>query len=165
MNGSNRTIVGLKLNWQRFMGSPSLCSNRTIVGLKHELGKRTISTCGGSNRTIVGLKQNFFSLFDIPRKRSNRTIVGLKLPLSFLPLLSCARSNRTIVGLKLLIPASDFHLNGLQQSHHCGIETDGVAFASTRGGGQQSHHCGIETTSLSATIFVIIMAAIAPLWD
>jgi len=58
------------------------------------------------------------------------------------------RSNRTIVGLKLS-RISKTHLNeDLQQSHHCGIETNQDRAADLANHGQQSHHCGIETYTL-----------------
>ena len=76
---------------------------------------------------------------------SNRTIVGLKpVPLK---LRSHCRScsNRTIVGLKHCLCCSHLSDSAMQQSHHCGIETQPTTpskFIPTK---QQSHHCGIET--------------------
>ena len=52
-------------------------------------------------------------------------------------------SNRTIVGLKLLLMVLQTFLQFLQQSHHCGIETQQWVLADE---GEQ-------------------LAAIAPLWD
>jgi len=91
------------------------------------------------------------------------------------------------VGLKLGTACQDWAIEGVQQSHHCGIETinKSVKFGSRRL--QQSHHCGIETRNdlfachllqqrSNRTIVGLkqlefasfassFYAAIAPLWD
>ena len=55
-------------------------SNRTIVGLKPKsTATLTSPTSTGSNRTIVGLKHGFIVAATSPFLCSNRTIVGLKL--------------------------------------------------------------------------------------
>jgi len=90
------------------------------------------------------------------------------------------------VGLKLLF-ADYSNANALQQSHHCGIETDAEIFRTTyhlrsnrtivglkrqrydlvvlKEDGQQSHHCGIETRGKFQFPLLGLSAAIAPLWD
>jgi len=73
-------------------------------------------------------------------------------------------SNRTIVGLKLSLRQWD-RFWASQQSHHCGIETDGWAPHDISVFVQQSHHCGIETAAIKAATRNSKMAAIAPLWD
>jgi len=97
-----------------------LCSNRTIVGLKQFPLVAPQAVQFGSNRTIVGLKHG-----------SGSSRFGLR-----------QRSNRTIVGLKLGGDGSLSSKVGMQQSHHCGIETRGVSYSSR-----------------------YVHAAIAPLWD
>jgi len=90
--------------------------------------------------------------------------VGLK-PMRYATLLQCrASSNRTIVGLKQVKEAKQEQTKEVQQSHHCGIETEATLLTSFLHLSQQSHHCGIETTH-HASRKGGVKAAIAPLWD
>jgi len=61
--GSNRTIVGLKLNSRTRNEDDLFRSNRTIVGLKLRNPNNLSSSLLSSNRTIVGLKRRSKAIF------------------------------------------------------------------------------------------------------
>ena len=80
LQGSNRTIVGLKL------GSGHEGRGKSLRQQSHHCGIETFDCIlnrgfkgVGSNRTIVGLKLDTVIKPSYVRSSSNRTIVGLKL--------------------------------------------------------------------------------------
>ena len=123
-SSSNRTIVGLK---------PCRNLHTTILHPQQQSHHCGIET---KPRHIVGVKQ---------KTGSNRTIVGLKLQSHLRVPINPRGSNRTIVGLKRVKVYVRKDGGGLQQSHHCGIETRQQSTLPPPKPAQQSHHCGIET--------------------
>ena len=185
--GSNRTIVGLKLqtslSWlglrvgqqshhcgietkQRQWDTPTthLSSNRTIVGLKQEQFTVQHGSMVEQQSHHCGIETRVRRSGLDRLSRSNRTIVGLKpLLLSILQPFVFS-SNRTIVGLK---PRSIIQreLDKLGSNRTIVGLKPGIAFNCSNNAWQQSHHCGIETFQRSIALTFRSTAAIAPLWD
>ena len=115
--------MGLKVTYYAYQFISTNGSNRTIVGLKVFVQKLIKRFCVSSNRTIVGLKdrQTQAASFRHRRQQSHHCGIERVLSQAIAGLESC--SNRTIVGLKELLMQKIQTEGGEQQSHHCGIES------------------------------------------
>ena len=77
--GRNRTIVGLKLMWRRWLLSIAAASQSHHSGIETKaFSRRLVEAIKGRNRTIVGLKRDWVAHYVATLARRNRTIVGLK---------------------------------------------------------------------------------------
>ena len=98
-------------------------SNRTIVGLKVDCDDSVVVILLRSNRTIVGLKAAALVAFLQDVRSSNRTIVGLKGSLSRMRRTQSNWQQSHHCGIERHICVQVAVIVLQQQSHHCGIES------------------------------------------